>query len=237
MVNSCTSRKLRVQRISLVLSNRPTISVSVEFFVFNFCLVEELDTAPRPRVKMAPVCPWQLPCDWCEASTYHQMIERDSAKRVSLREQVLWRYVKTHLSFPQSSSSGCFTLVVRKETGVWISWSTRDRNRSLAVVWWKFHAWSLGSWQASVKGRTAKRWSAAGVEVTPVIFSGKENNNFVYVWNHIKFHHARIREVNVNAQIIMKWTPSRSEYIFRCVVTSCKPGKESSDCLGFCVTN
>ncbi len=44
-----------------------------------------------------------------------------SASKQSFRSIVPLRYYRTHLSFPQSSSSGSFTLAVRKATGVCMS--------------------------------------------------------------------------------------------------------------------
>ncbi len=53
---------------------------SVEFYLFD-----ELVIAPAPKVRMAPMWPQQSSWIWCEASTYQQQIERDSAECVNLR--------------------------------------------------------------------------------------------------------------------------------------------------------
>ena len=77
---------------------------------------------------------------------------------------VLWRDQRTSFSLPQSSSSGHFTRVMRKETAILISRQVLlQRNRSWATVWWKFSAWVSGRDLALLFSCTEKRRSAAGV--------------------------------------------------------------------------
>ncbi len=76
----CASRKCQVHRISPDLSYITTSSDSVEVLVLSLCLFEKLVTAPVPKVKMAPVCPRQSSCVWCEASTPMKDGERVSRK-------------------------------------------------------------------------------------------------------------------------------------------------------------
>jgi hypothetical protein len=170
--------------MSLILSCRLTISLSVELLVLIFCLFEELIMALRPNVRGAPVWPLQLLCVWCDALTYLWMRERDYAKRISLRLRVELRYLRTRFSLSQSSSLSCLTHVVRNTTVIWISRQTWERKSDCAVVWWKACACSSRRQQAYTAGCIEKRWSAAGVEDTPVILSGKA------LGSHVEFNRA-----------------------------------------------
>ena len=58
----------------------------------------------------------------------------ESADRVSTKNLVPFRYLRTCFNFPQSSSSGCLTQVVENAIVVWMSHRTRERNRSCATV-------------------------------------------------------------------------------------------------------
>ena len=131
------------------------------------CFVDEFVAAPWPKVRSEPVCSLQLLWSWCEASTYQTMLERDSEKRVSFKQRVECKYLRTLPSLPQSSLSGRLTRVVKNATVVWMSRQTRDRKRSYAVVWWKALACSSGKNVASVGGQTWKRRSPAGVHLHP----------------------------------------------------------------------
>ncbi len=136
-------------------------------------LLDELVVAPCPNVRMEPVWPLQSWWVWWDASMYQMISEIESADRVRTKYLVPLRYLRTRFNFPQSSSSGCFTRVVKNAIVVWMSRLTWERNSSCATVWLNARACSSGRSLASVGGRTLKRWSAAGVEDTPVIFSGK----------------------------------------------------------------
>ena len=63
---------------------------------------------------------------------------------------------------------GCFTLVVRNATAVWISLRARAlRNNNCATVWWNCTACSLGSTFLSISSRTLEQmtrcWSLVGL--------------------------------------------------------------------------
>ena len=149
------------------------ILLSVELLDGILCLLEELVVAPWPNVRMEPVWPLQSWWVWWDASMYQMILEIESAGRVSTKYLVPCRYLRMRFNFPQPSSSGCLTRVVKNAIVVWMSRWTRERNRICATVWWKARACSSGRSLASVGGRTLNRWSAAGLEDTPVIFSGK----------------------------------------------------------------
>ena len=106
----------------------------MELFEGIFCLVDELATAPRPKVRILPVCPLQLSCIWWEASTYQMILDREAAERDNGKRRVVVKYLSNRLSLPQSSSAGDLTRVVRKATVVWISRRTHERKSSCAVV-------------------------------------------------------------------------------------------------------
>ncbi len=148
-------------------------SLSVELFEGSFCFADELVVAPQPKVRIDPACPLQSSWVWWEVSTYQPVLVRESAKSKRGREQVQRRYFSTHFHFPQSSSSDCFTLIVRKATVIWMSQQNLERKRSWAVVWWNAQARFSGRNRVSMSmgGRIRKRWSATGEDNIPIIFS------------------------------------------------------------------
>ncbi len=145
------STKYPIHITSLSLSWRVIISVLVKLFVLHFCLFKELATASAPKVTRLPVCPRQSPCTWCDPSMY-QCIAKfiASVLSISLRYLVTFRYFRTLLSFPQSSSSGAYTHVVRNDTAVWMFWQALfAANSSWYTVWWNISACSSFSFFAS----------------------------------------------------------------------------------------
>ena len=104
--------------ISGIYMSATTNSVSVELLVFNLTFLDYLDTAPFPKVNIAPPCLLQSQCVLCDLSTYHFSIPRFSTLRLSFRYFVPFKYFNTLFSFPQLSSSGNLTLVVRNATAV-----------------------------------------------------------------------------------------------------------------------
>ena len=155
MVYPWASRKYRVHNTSPALSCRPMISLSVELLDGTLCLLDELVVAPCPNVRMEPVWPLQSWWVWWETSMYQMISEIESADRDRVRSKYLvtLRYLRTHFNFPQSSSSGCFTWVVKNAIVVWISRLTWERNSSCATVWWNARACSSGRSLASVGGQ------------------------------------------------------------------------------------
>ncbi len=110
--------KCRVCRMEERAWSAPTSSDSVELLVLIFCLLEKLIAAPFPRDIIDPVWPRQLSCTAWGASTHQWIVVRLSAKRFSFMWCFPRRYLRFHLSLPQSSSTGRLTWVVRKETAV-----------------------------------------------------------------------------------------------------------------------
>lgn len=141
-----------------IASSTPTTLLSVELCVLSFCFHEKLIAIPLPKLTMAPDCPLQSSCTAYEASTHHfgsVIVSADNTNGICI---VPLRYCSTRFSFPQSSSSGDFTLVVRKAVGVWISHRARPcTNTSLAVVRWKLAACSSGNFFASPSPRILNR--------------------------------------------------------------------------------
>jgi hypothetical protein len=131
---------------------------SVELLELILCLFEKLMAAPLPSDIIALVWPRQSSWMAWEASTHHLRHVRVSADRLSFMWRVSRRYWRMHLSLPQSSLSGRFTHVVRKETAVWISQQVcLQRNRSWATVWWKACACASGRNLALLSLHTVKR--------------------------------------------------------------------------------
>ncbi len=127
--------------MSVSMSAKEISSVSIEL-VLHFILFKKLDTAPLPKVARPLVCPLQSSWIWCDPSTYQcTAYVAWSAWSVSLRFLVPFKHFKILFSFSQSSSSGDYTLVVRKDTAVWISWCTQFAVKSSwYTVWWKVSA-------------------------------------------------------------------------------------------------
>ncbi len=127
--------------MSVSMSAKEISSVSIEL-VLHFILFEELDTAPLSKVARLLVCPLQFSLIWCDPSMYQCTAYFVwSVWNVSLRFLVPFKYFKILFSFSQSSSSGDCTLVVRKDTAVWISqcaWFAAKS--SWYTVWWKVSA-------------------------------------------------------------------------------------------------
>ena len=119
---------------------------------------------------MAPPCPLQSQWVLCDPSMNHLMTPMDSIVRVGFSLLVPFRYFNALLSFPKSSSSGFLTLVVKKDTAVWMSLLAHElMNSNWEVVWWNAISFSSGRYFASSVSITLNRWSAAGVASFPVI--------------------------------------------------------------------
>ncbi len=127
--------------ISVSMSAKEISSVSIEL-VLHFILFEELDTASLPKVARLLVCPLQSSWIWCNLSMYQcRAYFVWYAQSVSLRFLVPFKHFKICFSISQSSSSGDCTLVVRKDTAVWISQCAQfPAKSSWYAVWWKASA-------------------------------------------------------------------------------------------------
>ncbi len=127
--------------MSVSMSTKEISSVSVEL-VLHFNLFKELDIAPLPKVARLLVCSLQSSWIWCDPPTYQCTAYFVwSAQSISLRFLVPFKYFKICFSFSQSSLSGDCTLVVRKDTAVWISRCTQlAAKSSWYAVWWKASA-------------------------------------------------------------------------------------------------
>ena len=135
IVYPCASMKYLHHNITPRTSAILTSSDSVELATFILCFLEILTMDPFPIDIIAPVCPFESQCTPNEPSTHQTMLLRLSAVMYLFMYRVPFRYIKPCFSLPQSSLSGCFTLVVRKETSVSISGLARlHRNKSWAVV-------------------------------------------------------------------------------------------------------
>ena len=164
--------------MSLSLSWRAVISVSVELFVLHFCLFEELETVPAPKATKLPVCPRQSSCIWWDPSMYQWIAKFIvSALKTNLRYRAPLRYFKTLLSFPQSSSSGACTHVVKN-----VLFEYLDELCSVCckqqLIYCMVECIRLFFAQFLPSSLTLKRWSAAGVADTPVISSRKSDIMF-----------------------------------------------------------
>ena len=131
-----------IPRTSAIL----TSSASVELPVFSLCFLAMFTSAPLPIDIIAPVWPLQSQCTPYEASTHHLIMLREYASICLFTYKFPFRYISPFFSFPQSSSSGYFTLVARNYTNSSIPGRAYlHRKRSCATVRWNCLACSSGS--------------------------------------------------------------------------------------------
>ncbi len=86
-----------------------------------FLLPRYGDCHPFPIDMLAPIWLLHSSCTACNASTHHLTTGMSSAVSLRPNVDVPFRYCSTRLSFPQLSSSGFLTLIVRKATRVCMS--------------------------------------------------------------------------------------------------------------------
>ena len=110
--------KYSLHNTGLVISLTLIILLSIDIFPLVFCFHGPLVMARSPGYIIPPVCPRKSLCVKNYASTLHFITERLSVLRFRLTPNVPLIYFITCCSFPQSSSSIAFTLVVRKSTSV-----------------------------------------------------------------------------------------------------------------------
>ena len=115
-VYPCAWIKHDVHNTGPIISLTPMIQLSIQIRPLIFCCHDPLVIATDHREIMLQVCPRQSLCMENDASTHHFITERLSALRFSLTPNVPLMYFLTCFRSPQSSSSGTFTLVVRKST-------------------------------------------------------------------------------------------------------------------------
>jgi hypothetical protein len=170
--------KYLVQITSRSLSWRAINSVLVDFLVLHFILLEELITAPLPRVIRHPICPLQSSWTWCNASMYQCTAKLiASALKINFRCLVPLRYQSTCISLAQTSSSGSCTCVVKNNTAVWmLRCALLAANKSWYVMWW--NASTSFSFSFFPFSQILYKWSAAGVAHIPEISCG---NSFTFV--------------------------------------------------------
>ena len=145
-------------------SSTPTNSASVELFVFSFCLLEPLMTAPLPMIITPPVWLFISGCTAYEASTNQWSDATLLHSSVRCSSFVLRRYRTTRRSLYRSSRVGQLTRVHKNDMAVSISGRALiDRNNSLAVRVWNSSAVSLSSLGFDLSSHTTNRLLAAGV--------------------------------------------------------------------------
>ena len=155
-------------------SSAPTYYVSVELLVFKFYFLEKLTISPLPRDMPYPL--WHLKSMWVlsDASTHHLIIDNLSTERVNFVCLVPFRYLRTRLSLPQSSSSGNLNYLVRKSTDNWMSLLyLPDIKGSYSVMGWKIYDCSSSNLFALSSSLTWNNHSADGEATNSPISSGK----------------------------------------------------------------
>merc|ERR1712194_687509 len=163
IVYPCASMKYWYHKIIPRTSVILTSSDSVELATFILCFLAMLTMAPIPIDIIALVCPFESQCTPKDPSTNHIMLDRLSAVKYLFMYKVPFRYITPCLSLPQSSLSGCFSLVVKKESSVLISGlALLQRNNNCATVRWNFLAISSLRSSLSSSSRTLNKLSPAG---------------------------------------------------------------------------
>ncbi len=160
-----TFNKYHVQITSGSLSWRAINSVLVELLVLHFILIEELTTAPLPRVIRSNLSP-TIFLDLVQGMNV-PMYSKDNyiCLKVYFWCLVPLRYLSTLISLAQSPSLGSCTLVVRNDTAIWMSRrALLAANNIWYVVRWNALAssllsffpfsWILYKWSAALVLRT-----------------------------------------------------------------------------------
>ena len=172
----CASMKYLHQSIVPSISEIPMSSASFELAPFIFCFHAILIIAPMPIDIIAPVWYLQSQCTAYDASTHQSIILNNFALMWRFIYNVPFRYIIRCRNLPQSSSSGCFTLVVRNDIVVSISGrALLQRKRSYATVRWNWLARSSGSNVLYESSLTLNMWFTAGVALVLLMSSGNSS--------------------------------------------------------------
>ena len=128
--------------ILAIASSTPISYPSAEIFSSIFYFLEKLETDPLPRDIIYPMCPRQSSCTAYEASIHHFNTEMSPFLKVSFSYIIPLIYFNTRFSFPQFSSSGYFTHVVRNVTYVCMYQRALElMNSTCTTLLWKICAW------------------------------------------------------------------------------------------------
>ena len=127
--------KYSVHETGTIILLTSMILLYVELHLLIFCFHETLVMDPDPREIMKSLCTRQQLCVENDASTHQFITERLSSLRVIQNPNVPLIYFITRFSFPQSLSSGAFTIVVRKSTAIFKSQRTHTiSNKSFTTT-------------------------------------------------------------------------------------------------------
>ena len=138
------SIKYWVQHVASMKSSMPITSVSVELWLFSFCLVESMMGNPHPKDRPLLECPLIFRWTVKDASTHHfkmllaSVLKKSGDLCVSQMHFIRW------VSLAQSSLSGSCTLTVRKKIAIQKSQKNRicnppERNlASMSSLFWLF---------------------------------------------------------------------------------------------------
>ena len=122
---------------------------------------------------MSPVCPWKSSWTAYKLCAHHFTTEMSPTLKVIFSSLFPLIYFNRRFNSPQSSLFCLFTRVMRNDKEVCMNHRYLVlMNRSCDTVWWKFCAWSSGSYCVSLSLCMLKRWSATRVSVVVPKFSG-----------------------------------------------------------------
>ena len=116
--------------------------------------------------------PFVVPVYNNDASIHHLVISRLLAVMYLFVCNILFRYMRPCLSFPQLSLSGSFTLVVKNDTIVYTHGALVHRNRSCVTIKWNWLACTTGSGFLPSSSLILKRLSLAREAFVPLRGSG-----------------------------------------------------------------
>ena len=167
-----------------MISFTATNFASVELLVTSFCFVDTLRILPLPMLKVPPVWLFMSSCTAKDPSAHHFRIFDPSADNVSGKSMVFFTYLNSLTSFFQTSTSGDFTRVDRKEIAVIISpHALFVTNNNFATAVWNAFTFFSSSFSASSFVTNKKR--DAGVVALPLISSGKSaivSSKYVFIF-------------------------------------------------------
>ena len=136
-MKSCASMNYRVTIIWGIESSSLISSAYIELLSLILYLFMIPVTEPLLSDMMVPFCPLMYGCTAYEAPIQHLITVSLSALNISGRIIVCRTYHRMRFNLPHSSSSGLSTILLSKETAVYIFFRALGHENNIwATAWW-----------------------------------------------------------------------------------------------------